>query len=391
MPWKVFFSAGEISGDISASEIVDVLVKNGIECYGVGGKYMLSKGLKPVVQSDESIKSSIGFVESVKFVLPKFYLLNRIREYLRNNKVDLVVLVDNQGFNIHLAKVCKKMNIPVFYYIPPMVSVWGENTKYTVAKLCDKILCTFEEDYNVYREVTDKAEFVGSPIPERIKINYSSRENYLKDFSKDTIKVLLLFGSREQEIKTLTPPILEFVKLFKDGILPIPEVLKNNTEFYTIVSHEAFKKYILDQIRKMNLENYVKIYDNIGDYAIYDVCDFAIASSGTVTLELALMGKPVVVVYKVSHLTFLIGKMLVKKKMISLPNIVLGKKFLPELIQKQVNPIIISEELFRFVSDPNYIQEINDNLKILREKINGGAVKNTSEIIMNFLKSSYLA
>ena len=375
--FRVFFSAGEVSGDISASEVISELVKLGIKCYGIGGPRMRKSGMISITDTDESVKSSVGFTESLKYVFPKLFLLRKVSKYLKENKPDLVFLIDNQGFNIPLAKISKKLGVRVYYYFPPMVSVWGENTKYKVAKYCDKILCTFKEDYEIYRQVSDGAVFVGLPLLDRIQKNYSSKDEYLKFFDPSKKRVLLLFGSREQEIKTLTLPILETVKKILFGETPLKP---NDYEFYTVISHPIFKEYVLRSIEFMGLKDKIKVFDNVMDYALYDVCDVAISSSGTITLELALLEKPVIVVYKVSKITFEIGKRLVRKQYISLPNLLLNEKVYPELLQDQVNWKVISENL-EVVLDDKVKEEIRKKLYRLKVEYRPGAVDRIVEEI----------
>lgn len=369
---EIFFSAGEVSGDISASEIIKELTKRGIKCSGVGGKFMVKAGMVNISGTDESIKSSVGFVESLKFVLPKLFLLKKISNYLKQNKPELVVLVDNQGFNIPLAKECKKLGLKVYYYFPPMVSVWGESTKYDIARYCDKILCTFKDDYEIYKKVSPNAIYVGNPLVDRIKQNYTSKENYLKYFSRNKKKILLLPGSREQEIKTLLPPLIDTVKYIKSQT--------EEFEFYLVISHEHYLGYIEKEIKKNYIEKEIKLFINQMDYAIYDIADIVVASSGTITLELALLNKPTIVIYKVSKITFEIAKRLVKLPFISLPNIILKEQIFPELIQKDVNPKRIFNEIKTFLEDDKGV--LNEKLRKLHQEVQGGAVDHVlNEII----------
>jgi len=367
----VFFSAGEVSGDLSASEVIKLLMNDGVRCVGVGGRHMEKAGMINITNSDETLTSSVGFSESIKFVFPKLKLLNSVVNYLKQEKPDVVVLVDNQGFNLQLAKECKKLGIKTFYYFPPMVSVWGENTKYKVAKYCDKILCTFESDYKVYREVSENAIYVGNPLVERIRDNYSSKHNYLKDFRENTKKILLLPGSRQQEINKLLPVFLDTVSyMIKEN----PEL-----EFYVVVSHPAFSSKVNSEILKRKLGGYVKVYLNNMDYALYDVADVVVASSGTTILEMAVMKKPTIVTYIVSPITYMIGRMLVKTRFVSLPNIMLKEMVFPELLQGDVNPKLISDHIKDFLFNTS----ATDNIMRKLEKLNlegGAAVKVADEI-----------
>ncbi|MFN4245563.1 MAG: lipid-A-disaccharide synthase [Brevinematia bacterium] len=379
--FEVFFSAGEVSGDISASEVIRELRKMGITCSGVGGKMMEEAGMLNITKTDESVYSSVGFLESFKYVFPKLILLKKILSYLRKTKPNLVFLVDNQGFNIPLAKLCKKMGLSVFYYFPPMVSVWDENVKYKISKYCDRILCTFEEDYKIYKEVSSNAIFVGNPLVDRVRKSYSSLESYLKFFDSNKKRILLLPGSREQEVKTLLLPMLKVAKLVLDGETNLP---KDGFEFYLIISHPIFRDYIHSKIRDVGLWGRIKIFDQNRDYALYDLCDLAIASSGTVTLELALLEKPVIVIYKVSKITFEIGKRLVKSKFVSLPNILLGSSVYPELLQEDVNPTMILKHIENLL-DKDTIENIRNNLRKIKDKYEPGTIERVIEEIKSCL------
>ncbi|MCX8028732.1 MAG: lipid-A-disaccharide synthase [Brevinematales bacterium] len=379
---KVFFSAGEISGDISASEIIEKLTKMDIECIGVGGKRMEQSGMVNITKTDESLKSSVGITESLRYILPKLSLLVKIKRFLKNNKPDLVILVDNQGFNIPLAKVCKKLGIDVFYYFPPMVSVWDENVKYKIAKYCDKIICTYKKDFEIYKQVSNNVFYVGSPLVDRISKNYSSKEKYLRFFKNNTKKVLLLFGSRHQEINTLTEPILEAVKLVTSGKTNINP---SEIEFYTVLSHPSFASKVSKTIAKLDLVDNIKIFENIRDYALYDISDLAIASSGTTTLELAILGKPTIVVYKVSKITFEVAKRLVKVRFVSLPNIILSDQVYPELLQSDVNPITISKKIEELLTNNTLRKEIINKLNLIKNEVEGGAIDKVIDIILAHL------
>lgn len=379
---RVFFSAGEVSGDLSASEVIRELTKLGVECVGIGGRKMEEAGMVNITKTDESITSSVGFVESLKFVPYKLFLLSRVKRYLKDNKPDLVFLVDNQGFNIPLARVSKELGLKVFYYFPPMVSVWGENTKYKVAKYCDKIICTFRSDYDIYKQVSDGAVYVGLPFIDRISKNYSSKDKYKNFFKEGTKKILLLPGSREQEIRTLLRPILDVVKLILSGETSIDPT---KVEFYTIVAHPAYRDYIVGMIEDMKLENIVKVFDNNNDYALLDVCDLAVSASGTITLELALLKKPTIVVYKVSRLTFEIGKRLVKAKYISLPNILLGEKLFPELLQDDVNAKVIVKYIEKTFNNRDTYIDLENRIKKLVD--NPGTVDRIIKIVIDDLYS----
>lgn len=376
---RIFFSAGEVSGDFNTSCIAKSISSSNqtIEMVGIGGDRMRGCGVK--ILFDFIPLSSIGIIESIIPGLKLALKLISIRSYLKKHVVDLIVLVDNQGINIPLAKLAKRLKIPTIYYFPPQVSVWGEWNVKKISRLVDLILSPFYEDYRLYKNAGGKVLYVGHPMLELIK-----SESKESDISSSTCKtrdyVIGLFpGSRKQEIKKLLPILLKFAELISK---------KYSLIFLIPVSSNHFVPYIKDLLLEYAEINITLI--NQGNYKSYKQCDIAVLASGTVSLELALLKIPMVVVYKVNYLTYLFAKLLVKSKYISLPNILLNENIVPELIQYKVNPENIFNKVNKFITDPKCCFEYKEKLQKLEKVLgDGNTINYVSELIISQLNKTY--
>ncbi len=359
MSKKLFFSAGEISGDIHAANLMTALRKldSSIEFFGNGGSKMIEAGLKPVSKENVTY-STVGLTDSLRFINIQKEIWKNTVSFLEKNKVDAVILVDHQGFNIPLASFCKKMSIPVYYYFPPHVSIWGKWNAPKLSKIVNGLFIPYYDDFLVYSKYTGKAYYFGHPLVENIS-NFKLEGDFFDRYGIDrkTNIVGIFPGSRFQEIETLMPVMLKAAKLLSQ---------KYELTFLVSVAHKDFKILIENYVKESNIRN-IKVLDNMA-YSIMSVSKFIIASSGTTTLESVLFEKPVIICYKISPLSFFIGKLLVKEKMIGLPNIIMKEKFLPELLQKDCNENRIFEESVNFLEDRNK-ENFLEKVKIIKEKL----------------------
>ncbi len=369
----IFFSAGEVSGDIHGSYIARALfqVNPSLNIVGMGSRNMKAVGVNVLWDIIEF--SSIGFIESLIPAIKIYSVLQKIKKYLRDQKIDLLFLIDNQGVNIPLARMGKDLNIPVYYYFPPQVSIWGSWNAKKISGLTSKILIPFMDDYLVYKNVSNKAYYVGHPLPEIIQKKLDENIIKKKSTEQEIFTIGLFPGSRTREIKSLLPVMLDSSEMLSNDVK-----IKILLPLSSIYFRDIIQK-ILFRFKKLDIE----VIEH-GDYTKYQECDFAIACSGTVTLELAILNIPMIVVYKLNLITYLIAKYLVKKRYISLPNILLGEYLVPELIQKNASPRLIYENVMntyfdkhklsifklklkgitKYLGDGNTIQQVVDHIQI---------------------------
>ncbi len=318
---KIFVSCGEMSGDMHLSYIIEEMKKQDskVEFFGVVGDKSIAAGAVKVNHIKDN--DIMGFVEALK----KYsYFKKKALEYLKyieDNNINTVIFVDFGGFNIKFFELIKKHSpqIKTIYYIPPKVWAWGKK-RIKKLKLFDEVIVIFPFEKKYFDGIEDKSglhvQYFGNPLVDKY------------DFSQKTgNKILLLPGSRKQEIMKFIPVILEFVK--KKEMKDKKFILKMAHEDHIKYIEELEEKYNfkLDKIRNIEIS-----FEKIN--SLRDKCKYAIATSGTVTFELSLMGLPVIVVYKTSTLNAFIARKILKIKYITLTNLNAEKEIFPELLQE---------------------------------------------------------
>ncbi|MCX7882664.1 MAG: hypothetical protein N2314_05525 [Brevinematales bacterium] len=314
---RLFFSAGEVSGDIHAARLIHSL-KNRcphLEVVGLGGRYMAREGMR-LLDGDVSLLSTVGLTDSLRFYKRKKESYERAVAYLGSHEVDGVVLVDNQGFNIPLARFCYERGISCVYYMPPHVSIWGRWNAPKLMQWCEYLFVSFPEDYDVYKHYGEHVGFWGHPLAEEIKEYLAQRGHG----EKTDVVIGLFPGSRYQEIENLLPEMLLTVR-----------GMPREWKVYLAVSHPEYEQMIREQMVLHGLVNRIELTFDAWDVLFQS--SVVVASSGTITLEAALFRKPVILGYRISRLSYWIGRFLLKEKLIGMPNILLHERIFPELLQ----------------------------------------------------------
>lgn len=371
--YKIMFSAGETSGDMHGANLARALkeICPNIELFGFGGPQMEKAGVK--LCKNMLDYSVMGFWEVLKNLRKMFKLKADLVEEMKRQKPDILVLIDYPDFNWRLANEAKKLNIPVFSYIPPSAWAWRKGRAKNVANIADKIVAIFPFELQVYKDAGADISFVGNPLMDNVHESMSKEqacEYFNIDLTNDNI--LLLPGSRKQEIANLLEPMLEAAKIISEE--------RPNAKFFLPVAPGIDQAYLKEKISAYGIE--VRLcFDKT--YDLMNCCDFAIATSGTVTLEAALMGLPSIVLYKMSALTYQIAKLFVKIKFFSLPNILADKKILPELLQDEVNGKNIAQYAKNLYKDTNTSKMIKEDLSIVKQKLGEpGVADKTARLIL---------
>lgn len=337
---KIMLSAGEASGDIHGATLAAELKKlsPSIELFGMGGEKMAAAGVR-IVRNYKDY-NVMGVVEVVKNLRKIFKLLGDLTEIARAEKPDLLVLIDYPDFNWRLAKRVKKFGIKILSYIPPSAWAWRKGRAADCAKIADEFIAIFPFELPVYQQAGAKISFLGNPLVDAVKNQFPFKEAKKYFGVKKSERVILLMpGSRRQEIKLLLPEMLESAKILS--------VIKP-ARFFLPLADNVDETEIQRQISSAGVK--VTLTKNYR-YDLMKIADAAIATSGTVILEAALMGLPCVVLYKMARLNYFIGKMLVDIENFSLPNILMGKKIQPELLQDEVTAAKIVEEILKILGN----------------------------------------
>jgi lipid-A-disaccharide synthase len=350
---KVMICAGESSGELYGASLSRQLKKNwpDITIFGIGGSRMKSEGVSLIAP----ITHIIGIVEVLKHLFEIRRTYKKAKEALISEKPDVLVLIDYPDFNIALAKKAKSAGIPILYYVSPQVWAWRSGRVKTIASLVNRmaVLLPFEVAY--YKNAGLPCEFVGHPIVERIRIT-GTKEQIKRDLGLDPQKdvVALLPGSRPGEI-------LKHESIMKEVADKIHNKYPNMQIVVPLVLGSVFTGTLPDYINV--------IYDSTTETL---ACSEAAAvTSGTATLETAVVGTPMVVFYKISPITFLIGKALTSVRFVSLVNILSGKEVVKELLQDEANADTIFSELTRIIEDSHYRNSMVSSLDEIRKIMTG--------------------
>ena len=376
---KYYIIAGEASGDLHGSNLIKALKKNNpdasFRCWG--GDLMKSQCNNLVMHYQDF--SYMGFLEVILNINKILSYISFCKNDIEKFNPDLIIYIDYPGFNMRIAKWAKSKNYINHFYISPKVWVWKEKRVEQIKKVIDKmyVILPFEEDF--YKKKHNyKVDFVGHPLLDAIESeNTFNKNNFLltNNLSEKPI-IALLPGSRNQEINKLLPVMLNAVSNLTNYQLVIAGAPSKNVEYY--------EKIIQSSDSNTNI---IKVISN-QTYNILRVSTAAIVTSGTATLETALLNVPQVVCYKTSWTSYLIGRLLIQNlKYISLVNIIQDKEVVKELIQNDCNKTNLVIELEKILDKKNRSSMLAE-YKMLHNKLGGkGASKKTADLIKMYLKN----
>lgn len=371
---KIMVVAGEVSGDMHAAKVIKEMKKihPDLEFIGMGGRRMESEGVELIY--DPTKLSTIGFIEAIKHLRLAYKILNKLDKAMKEEKPDVILLVDYSGFNMKVAKIAYKNGVPAVNYFAPSAWVWGKGRAKKMAKLQVKIASVFPMEEKVYQQAGADVEFVGHPILDLVDPELSKdefQESY--DINSDKRIIGLLPGSRQQEIEGLLTPMLEAAQ----------EINKSyeNIQFILPLADSISREDIKERIRNYKLE--IKLITG-HSYEVMEVADLLLVASGTATLEATCFQTPMVIVYKTSKTTYLLGKMLVKLPYIGLPNIIAEDEIVPELLQGEVTGQRIAQEAITILNSPKRVKDIKAGLKNVVIKLGeSGATKRVAKLVLS--------
>jgi lipid-A-disaccharide synthase len=355
----IMIIAGEASGDMHGASLVREMLKldSSLNFYGIGGNKLQEAGVKLLAHASEM--AVVGLTEVVSKLGNILGIMNRMKKSMDEFHPDLVILIDYPDFNLPIAKAARKRGIKVFYYISPQVWAWRKGRINQIKKLVNKMAVILPFEVDIYGQKGFTVDYVGHPLLDQVKTDYSRIESRKKFGLMENITTIgLLPGSRMSEVVKLLPEMLKAAQIMVQSIpdiqfiLPLADTLEREI-VAAIISGFAVKVNIISD----------HTYDAIS------CADFAIVASGTATLETALLGVPMIIVYKISPLSYFIGKMIVDVKNIGMVNIIAGKTIVPEFIQADVNGARIAKEVLAILQDENRKQEIIKELAEIRSQL----------------------
>lgn len=370
-------SAGEASGDLHAANLVKALhrLDPDIAVKAMGGEKLKQAGAEILV--DCSDIAVVGIIEVLANYRKIVGVLNQLKEELRNNPPDLLILVDYQEFNFKLAKTAKECGVKVLFYISPQVWAWRPHRVHKIGKLIDMMAVLFPFEEKFYKKANVPVRFVGHPLVDEAKAIKTKQEAISEYNLDENKKIVGLFpGSRRGEIKRVLPIQLETAVLLKEKhpelqfILPVASTLNKNDFTAYLNGYSALGiKLVKDHA-----------------YDVMQVCDAIITASGTATLEIALMGIPNAIAYKIAPLSYFILKRMVTIDNIGLVNIVAEKNIVKEFIQHKAQPKAIAKEIDKILTDANYRNEMISELNQVRAKLGKeGGSNNIAQLAFEML------
>lgn len=369
----IMIVAGEMSGDIHAAELVQAIraKDHSISFSGLGGQALAEADVD--IYADLTKMAVFGFTEVFKHLFSIKKIFDLFVKKAEEIHPAAVILVDYPGFNLRLAKALHKRGIKVIYYISPKVWVWKEKRVNTIKKYVDRMLVIFDFEKEFYAKRGYNVDFVGNPLVDQIKIT-SSRHEILesKGLDPNLPTIGLIPGSRVQEIQNILPIMVETAKKIHQRV-PKTQFLLTKAR---PLNPQLINKYIHD------IDIPIAVIENEFHNTI-NACDACLVTSGTATLETAILEKPMVVIYKTTWLTSKLVRLFIKIKLVSLVNIVAQKEVVPECIQEDATPEIISEKFFNFYCNPFKMETTINTLKDVKKKIGEpGAARRGAEIIL---------
>lgn len=372
----VMIIAGEASGDMYGADLVREMLKGdpALKFYGIGGKKLREEGVE--LFADASDMAVVGLTEVVSKLRDILKIMKMMKKSLDERRPDLVILIDYPDFNLPIAKAAGKKGIKVLYYISPQVWAWRKGRIGQIKKTVNKMAVILPFEVEVYRREGFEANYVGHPLLDMVKISSSKQETRKKiGLAEDKITIGILPGSRLSEISKLMPELLRAAEILKNEMPDVQFVLPRA---YTIE-----ETILTEFISRFNVK--VKIVSG-HTYDVVSCADLALVASGTATLETALLKVPMIIVYKISMLSYLIGRLIINVKNIGLVNIIAGKTIVPELIQGDANGERIAAEALSILKNEERRREMIKELEEIRAKLGEpGAAVRTAQLALDML------
>ncbi|MGB5218930.1 MAG: lipid-A-disaccharide synthase [Smithella sp.] len=372
----VMIIAGEASGDMHGANLVREMLKcnPALKFYGIGGNKLRQEGVK--LLADAADMAVVGLTEVISKLGSILKIMALMKRSMDERRPDLVILIDYPDFNLPLAKAAHKRGIKVFYYISPQVWAWRKGRIKQIKKTVDKMAVILPFEVETYRKKGFEANYVGHPLLDMVKTNYSKQESRKKfGLAEDKLTIGIIPGSRMSEIRKLMPELVRAAQMLKKEI--------PDTQFVLPLADALDKISINEYISGANVP--VKVISG-HTYDVITCSDLVWVASGTATLETALLGVPMIVVYKISALSYFIGKLIIDVKNISLVNIVAGKTIVPELIQSDASGAHIAEEALSILKNQDKRQEMINGLQSIHSRLGQpGAARRAAQIATDML------
>lgn len=356
-PPKIMIVAGEASGDAHGGRLVAALktLDPQVDCFGIGGRQMKAVGCD--ILFDANLIAVMGLVEVIKHypVIKKAWDIAVAA--LKVRQPDLLILIDYPGFNLRLAKKAHAMGIKVLYYVSPQIWAWHQSRIHKIKEFVTHMVVIFPFEVQFYERAQVPVSYFGCPIVENVipQDKFLAREEF--NIPANSTVIGLLPGSRKTEISRLLPTLMQSAK---DILLHYPQT-KFILPLASSLTETDLAPYLDAEIPLVIIKR--------DSHIAMAACDVLIGSSGTVTLEAAILGVPMIIIYKMNPITFWLARRLIRVKFIGLSNLLADKAITPELIQAQANPKNIAAAALRLIEDKAYMDTTKAELQKVKEQL----------------------
>lgn len=372
---QVLMVAGEASADVHGAHLVRA-IRNlcpNTRFWGIGGERMRRAGVRILIPSADM--AVVGLTEVISRLNTIRKAAKQIKHILKHTHPDLLILIDYPEFNIHMAGIARRCKVPVLYYISPQVWAWRRGRVRKMARRTDRMAVILPFEQSFYRKRGVVVDYVGHPLMDTLPEEESHLQTRPPVFVTGDPVIGLLPGSRREEIRHMLPVMLKAVEIVSAAypgmtcILPLADT----------IDPEFIRPLIADFPVKIHVVR-GRVHESL------QKCRAALVTSGTATLDAAVMGIPMVIVYRVSRVSYWMGRMLIKVPYIGLVNLIAGEQVVPEVIQDEVTPRRLADETTRLLVDGDARRRVKKKLEAVRQALgDGGASQKTAQIAMELM------
>ena len=375
MSKRILIIAGEASGDCHAASLVKAInrISPDMTFFGIGGKGMQDAGVN-IIYNIVNL-AVIGPIDAIRHYNKLRNVYYNLCNLIKNDRPDCAILIDYPGFNLKIAKDLKKQGIPIIYYISPQIWAWGRARIKNMKQLVDKVLVLFKFEESLYRQEKIDVSFVGHPLLDTVK-QTKDKDELISQFGLNPKKTTIgiLPGSRDNEVIRILPIMIKSAESIQNTMGA------NYIQFLLPVAKTLKKDFVKNILKKTKLD-IALIKDD--SYNAISLCKVAMVASGTATLETALLGVPMVIVYKVNIFTYLLTRAVIKIPYIGMVNVLSQEKIVPEFIQYNAKPKLIAEYLINLIKDQGRWQKAKERLLGIKSKLGppGASMRAAKEVV----------
>jgi len=381
MPPKILISAGEASSDMYAARLAQALrSRTEAELFGMGGPRMAAAGVELIADYHEV--AVVGITEVLHKIPTVVGVQNRLAREAARRGASLAILVDSPGTHLGVARRLKRLNIPVGYFIGPQVWAWRRGRVRVVKRLVNRMVVIFPFEEEIYRDAGVPVDFVGHPLVEVVKASVT-RAEFAARHGLDPNRpiVALLPGSRRSEIERHYPALVEACEILSRTPDSAGAIL------FVLAAASGLSPELFTQLAGRSTVKIVRVENE--SYDVLGAADCAVVASGTATVEAALLGTPMVVVYRVAPLTGLILRRMIQTPHIGMVNLIAGRALAPELIQDRFTPEAVAAEVRRLLDSSAAREEMKAGLAEVAAKLGAGrAIERAADIFAGMLPNA---